>query len=231
MTDNPLKILLVHNFYSSAVPSGENQVFEAEKRLLLQYGHEVQEFIRRSDEIRGDRILGTLRGAVATPYNPFMAASIKKKVKDFKPDIVHVHNTFPLISPAIFHSIGHSAARVLTLHNYRLICPSAIPMRDGKICTDCFGSHWPLPSVQHGCYRNSRIATLPLAASVALHWALGTWKHQVDAFISLSEFQPTRFANVPTSASPVFNGFPPPPVCAPPMPNVTRRCVSADHSV
>jgi glycosyltransferase involved in cell wall biosynthesis len=106
-----------------------------------------------------------------------------------RPDVVHVHNTFPLISPSIFHAIGHRAARVLTLHNYRLFCAAAIPMRDGRVCTDCLDSRSVLPALRHGCYRDSRAATVPLAAGVALHRALGTWSNHVEAFISLTDFQ------------------------------------------
>ena len=186
-----MRILLVHNFYGSSAPSGENQVFATEQKLLLLHGHEVVEFTRHSDEIRSAGVMGIFTGGLSTPYNPFMARAIKKKFEEFKPDVVHVHNTFPLISPSIFSAIGHSAARVLTLHNYRLLCPAAIPMRDGKVCTDCLDLSTAWPSLRHGCYRNSRLATLPLAINVALHRALGTWQHEVDAFIALTEFQRT----------------------------------------
>jgi glycosyltransferase involved in cell wall biosynthesis len=106
-----------------------------------------------------------------------------------RPDVVHVHNTFPLISPSIFHAIGHRAARVLTLHNYRIFCAAAIPMRHGRVCTECLDSRSVLPSLRYGCYRDSRAATVPLAAGVALHRRLGTWSNHVEAFISLTEFQ------------------------------------------
>lgn len=184
-----MRILLVHNFYSSAVPSGENIVFEAEKALLQAHGHEVIDFIRHTDEIRGAGLIGNIRGALATPWNWFMFKEVQKRVIDFKPDVVHVHNTFPLISPAIFHAIGNRAARVLTLHNYRLFCPAAIPLRKGKICVDCIDKKTVWPSMKHGCYRKSRLATLPLAFNVSLHRLSGTWENQVDAFVTLSGFQ------------------------------------------
>lgn len=184
-----MKILLLHNFYGSEAPSGENVVFEAEKALLEQHGHAVQVFTRHSDEIRGQGLRGAIKGAAAVPWNPFSAAALREVVDDFEPDVVHAHNTFPLISPAVFHAIGRRAARVLTLHNYRLLCPAAIPMRNGKVCTDCIQQRSTLPALQHGCYRGSRLATLPLAMNVALHRRIGTWQHQVDAFIALSEFQ------------------------------------------
>jgi len=184
-----MRILLIHNHYGSTAPSGENKVFEAELDLLRQQGHEVATFTRHSDNIRRKGFAGTLQGALATPWNPWMARAIQRKVQQFRPDIVHVHNTFPLISPAIFHAIGSSAAKVLTLHNYRLFCPAAIPVRNGRACTDCIDSHTTRPALIHGCYRHSRIATLPLAASVALHRIIGTWTHKVDAFIALTDFQ------------------------------------------
>lgn len=184
-----MKILLTHNFYSSASPSGENQVLEAERQLLLNNGHELQEFSRHSDEIRTKGTIGIIQGAIATPWNPWMSKAIQKKVMEFLPDVVHTHNTFPLLSPSIFHAIGKRAARVLTLHNYRLFCPAAIPMRNSNVCTKCLDQNSSIPSLIHGCYRGSRAATVPLAVSVGLHRALGTWTHQVDAFITLSEFQ------------------------------------------
>lgn len=187
-----MKVLLVHNYYGSSAPSGENQVFEAEGNLLRQWNHEVHEFLRHSDAIRAKGVWGAVQGALSTPWNPFAAKKIRQVVETIRPEVVHVHNTFPLLSPSIFHSIGHRAARVLTLHNYRLFCPAAIPMRAGRICTDCLDSHSVWPSLQHGCYRNSRLATIPLAANVALHRNLGTWAKQVDAFIALTEFQRER---------------------------------------
>lgn len=184
-----MKILLAHNYYSSAIPSGENQVCLAEKRMLQRHGNEVVEFYRSNNEIIGKGVVGKLKGAMSTPWNPSMAKAIRSQVDRYQPDIVHAHNTFPLLSPAIFHAIGKRAARVLTLHNYRLFCPAAIPMREGKVCTECLDKRSALPSLIHGCYRNSRIATLPLALSVELHRSLGTWKDQIDAFIVLSGFQ------------------------------------------
>lgn len=186
---NNLRVLLVHNFYGTSSPSGENQVFNAEKSLLETRGHEIREFTRHSDVIRAMGVWGAAIGAASTPWNPIAASEIKRTINLQQSDVVHVHNTFPMLSPAVFHSIGHTAARVITLHNYRLFCPAAIPMRNGKVCIDCLDRRSVLPSLIHGCYRDSRLATLPLAASVALHRVIGTWKNQVDAFIALTDFQ------------------------------------------
>lgn len=184
-----MRICLIHNFYGSEAPSGENRVFELERRMLESRGHEVECFTRSSDEIRSRGAAGTLRGALSTPWNAWMASAVRKRVNVFKPEIVHVHNTFPLISPAIFYAIGNRAKKVLTLHNYRTVCPAAIPLRKGRVCTLCIEQRNVWPSVRFGCYRESRLATLPLAVSVALHRGLGTWGREVDRFIALSDFQ------------------------------------------
>lgn len=185
-----MNILLVHNFYGSSAPSGENQVFELERTMLERHGHDVRTFIRRSDEVRSAGVLGLLKGAAVTPWNPFTPGRVRRALTDSPRDVVHVHNTFPLISPAVFHEVRGRAARVLTLHNYRLFCSAAFPLRDGRTCTECLDARSVLPALRHrGCYRGSRLATLPLALGVALHRALGTWEHHVEAFIVFSEFQ------------------------------------------
>ena len=184
-----MNVLMAHNYYGSGAPSGENQVFELERDLLRKNGHKVDEFLRHSDVIRAKGPWGVVQGALSTPWNPFAAKTMQRKVKAGQPDVVHVHNTFPLLSPAIFHAIGHRAARVLTLHNYRLFCSAGIPMRAGRVCTDCLDRRSVLPAIRHACYRGSHLATLPLAANVALHRFVGTWTKQVDAFIALTDFQ------------------------------------------
>lgn len=179
----------MHNKYRSINPSGENQVFEIESNLLIRKGIQVSHFERDSDEIQAQGIFGKIKASISVPWNALAAYSIERKVREIGPDVVHIHNTFPLLSPAIFHAIGNRAARVLTLHNYRLFCPAAIPIRDGMVCTECLDKRSAMPAMVHGCYRGSRVATLPLALSVGLHRAIGTWTKQVDAFICLSEFQ------------------------------------------
>ena len=151
-----MRVLLVHNYYGSSAPSGENQVFEAERAMLQRHGVTVDCFVRHSDEIRIDRpkstfslftftfyffqkAYGLLKGAVCTVANPFAARALKKKIREFRPDVVHFHNTFPLISPLAILAAKRSGAKVvMTLHNYRMVCAAGIPMRGGKVCRECF---------------------------------------------------------------------------------------------
>jgi glycosyltransferase involved in cell wall biosynthesis len=184
-----VRILIVHNHYRSAQPSGENRVFELERALLQRSGHHVETLESRSDELVRQGALGALRGAASAVWNPFTPARVRAAVRAFRPDIVHAHNTFPLLSPSVFPAVEPPAARVLTLHNYRLVCPAATPVREGRACTECIDARSVLPSIRHGCYRGSRLATLPVAAGVALARARGVWARHVEAFVALTEFQ------------------------------------------
>ena len=184
-----MKILLLHNHYRSTSPSGENAAFALERDLLARAGHEVRTFERHSDELAAAGALGVLRGAAATPWNPFAARALRREVEAFRPEVVHAHNTFPLLSPAVFPAAGRRAARVLTLHNYRLFCAAAVPVRAGRVCTECLDRRSVLPALRHGCYRGSRLATAPVALGVALARATGLWRRHVDAFVALTAFQ------------------------------------------
>lgn len=162
--------------------------------MLESAGHEVLEFTRHSDTIRKvgkwNTALGAARGALATPWNPFSFASMRETILRERPDILHVHNTFPLLSPAVLHATrGSATAAVLTLHNYRLGCAAGIPLRNGVPCTVCLDSRSVLPALRYGCYRDSRLATIPVAAMISLHRRVGTWHRHVDAFIALTSFQ------------------------------------------
>ena len=188
-----MKVLLVHSFYGAGAPSGENAAVIAERDLLLSRGIDVAEFFRFGDDLRKPsewgRISGAVVGGALTPWNPAIVWHIRRALRRVRPDVVHVHNSFPSISPAIFSAIGDRAARVMTLHNYRVFCPAAIPTRGGGVCTECLDAKSVIPSLLHGCYRGSHFATLPVATSVWLHRKLGTWDRHVDAFIALTEFQ------------------------------------------
>ena len=191
-----MRILLIHNYYGSSAPSGENKVFEAERAMLEKHGHEVSVYTRHSDEIRGtgngewgtvSRIWGMVKGALCTVGNPFTARAVAKKCREFKPDVVHFHNTFPLISPLAVRAASKYAPVVMTLHNYRIACAAGVPTRDGKVCSLCLDKKCVWDGVKHRCYRGSLIATLPLAINIALYRRLlPKW---ATRFIVLSEFQ------------------------------------------
>ena len=222
-----MKILLAHNFYGSEAPSGENAVYEAERDLLRVHGHQVIEFTRTSDDIRSRGLAGMLQGALATPWNPFSAGALRRLILRERPDLMHAHNTFPLISPSIFSvPRGLGIPTVLTLHNYRTFCAAGIPLRDNLPCIECLDRRSVLPALRYGCYRGSRAATLPLAAMIALHRRLGTWRH-MDAFIALTRFQREKLvtAGLPAERVHVKPHFYPAPPAPLPWPEREAKVV------
>jgi len=213
-----VKILLVHNFYGSTAPSGENTAYRAEAGLLRNRGHSVTEFNRHSDEILREGFIGSLRGAAGAVWNPFSLNALKRKLREVKPDIVHIHNTFPLLSPSVFYaSREHNTPTVMTMHNYRIGCSAATALRKDKPCTLCLDRKSVIPALRYGCYRDSRIATLPVSAMIAFHNAINTWRTNVDAFITLTDFQREKMIQfgIPTESlfvKPQFLELPPQPI-------------------
>jgi glycosyltransferase involved in cell wall biosynthesis len=195
----------VHNFYGSSAPSGENSAFLSEATLLRERGHDVFEFTRSSDEIRSQGFLGLLKGAFSTPWNFFASKAVGAAAERVKPDLIHVHNLFPLLSPSILWGLKkRNIPVVMTLHNYRLGCAAGTAVRNDQACTLCLERHSVLPSLRYGCYRKSRAATTPVAFMIALHRALKTWNHCVNAFIVLTEYQREMMQSLGLSEDRIF---------------------------
>src|SRR5690606_7353468 len=164
---------------------GEDAVFEDEVAMLRSFGQQVEVFERRNDDLAGH---GALRLARATIWAPGPAGELAAAIARFRPDVVHAHNTFPSLSPALAWVAARAGVPyVQTLHNFRLVCPQGMLQREGRGCMDCVG-RLPLPAVRHACYRDSRAATGVLATMRAPHRLLGTWTRKVARFIALSEF-------------------------------------------
>jgi glycosyltransferase involved in cell wall biosynthesis len=129
-------------------------------------------------------------------YNPTSAKRLKKRIREFKPDLIHVHNFFPLASPSIFFvAKKYGVPIVVTLHNYRLICPSATLFHEHSIYERSIKSLFPVDAILKGVYRNSRIQTAAMVMATRFHNLIGTWKYKVDKFIVLTEFARTKFTN------------------------------------
>ena len=192
-----LKVILVHNWYGSATPSGENAVVDAEAELLRSNGVDVLEYFRYSDDIREQGWFGKIKGGLATPFNPFTYNQFRCLLRRERPDVVHVHNFFPLVSPAVFYAAAHEKVPiVMTLHNYRLGCGRGIPFRNEAVCMQCLEkkSVWPL--LRYKCYRDSFVASISMAVMISLHRWLGTWRHKVDLFVTLTSFQAKIMDNI-----------------------------------
>jgi glycosyltransferase involved in cell wall biosynthesis len=184
-----VNIVLVHNFYQQ--PGGEDQVFADEASLLESHGHHVERFTVHNTSVES---MGRLEIARKTIWNEQSARALAEVVRKSEAQVVHFHNTFPLISPAAYQAVRNEGAAVVqTLHNYRLMCPSATLFRDGHVCEDCVGRAIPWPAISHGCYRNSRSASAAVAVMLTVHRARGTYRDDVDAYIALTEFARSKF--------------------------------------
>ncbi len=210
-----MKILLVHNRYRSSSPSGEDRVVEQEGHALRAAGHTVERFERSSDEIASRSAAGQALVGIQVVWNDEARRSLSGTLRKYRPHVVHVHNTFPLLSPSVLYACRHEGVPVVaTLHNYRLVCPKGTLFRDGRICHDCIG-RLPVPGVRHGCYRDSVVATLPLAAGVVAHRT--AWRTLVSAYVFISRAQRDIVAHDGLPAGRLFvkpnfvNWSPPPP--------------------
>lgn len=153
-----MRVAVVHSYYSSRQPSGENVVVDLQVAALRSAGVDVEVFAQRTDDLEQARTYPLRAGAVvASGRGPDPSGAIAR----FDPDVVHVHNLFPNYGRRWVHE--HGPRLVATLHNYRPICPAATLFRDGAACTECPDSGSARPAVRHACYRGSRVATLPLA--------------------------------------------------------------------
>jgi len=177
-----VRIALVHTRYRQR--GGEEVAFEAEAQLLASRGHDVHVIATDNNELDG---MLPVRTGMLTVWNEGRRQQIAEQLRAIEPDIVHFHNTFPLLSPAVCYAVPRRAAAVQTLHNYRLVCPAATLMRGAEPCEACVG-HTPVAAIRHGCYRGSRLASAAVAAMLQLHRMAGTWTDHVDAFIALTAF-------------------------------------------
>lgn len=148
------------------------------------------------EEENNERIaaLGTMRMTLRTVWSEEAYQRVRRRLTEQPYNVVHVQNFFPLLSPSVYYAAKAEGVPVVqTLHNYRLLCPSALFFRDGRACEDCLGKSFPWPGVLHGCYRKSRPATGVVTAMLAVHHTMHTWTEMVDVYIALTEFARQKF--------------------------------------
>ena len=179
-----MRILILHSRYLSGAVSGENRVVEDESELLGRAGHDVRVWAPSIEQREG---FGLLRVGVETVWSRPVASQVRGLIQAFKPEVVHVHNLFPALSPAALRAAtGENIPVVVTLHNYRMLCLPATLFRDGAPCTDCLG-RFPWPGIVHRCYQQSLGASASIATSHGLHRTMGTYDG-VNLFLAVSSF-------------------------------------------
>ncbi|HKV45914.1 MAG TPA: glycosyltransferase family 4 protein [bacterium] len=185
-----MRVLVLHNHYRHA--GGEDVVVASESNLLETHGEEVRVYTVSNETLRtaGARA----RAAWRAPYSSASRRQIAAEIHWFRPDVVHVHNFFPLLTPSVYDACRAARIPVVqTLHNYRLLCLNAEFFRDGHVCEDCLGKMIPWPGVLHACYRRSRGASAAVAAMLTMSRLRRTWSDKVDVFIALTEFARSKF--------------------------------------
>ncbi|CAN5223466.1 glycosyltransferase [soil metagenome] len=183
-----MKILVAHNAYQQR--GGEDAVSAAEIELLRSHGHQVETYDRHNNEIED---MSRISAAVSTIWSRRTIKEIGEICDAHRPDLIHVHNTFPLISPSIHWVASRKRIPVVqTLHNFRLLCPQAMLLREQVVCEDCVGKI-PWRAVTRKCYRDSTLQTVAVSAMLVAHQSLGTYRNLVSAYIALSKFSRDKF--------------------------------------
>jgi len=184
----PARVLLVHNRYQQ--PGGEDAVVADEMRMLQQNGVQVELYERHNEQVAA---ISVARLAAGTVWSTRTTADLDRTIGRFRPDVIHAHNTFPLISPSLYYgAAAHQIPVVQTLHNFRLFCAQAMLMRDGAVCEDCVGT-LPWRGVLRRCYRGSMAQSAVLVAMLGAHRALGSYQRRVTRYIALNRFCRDKF--------------------------------------
>lgn len=184
-------VLMAHNYYK--VPGGEDTVFHNEVKMLDKNGHKVTKYTRHNDEIKGG-VLSKLKLGIDTIFSLKTYKEVKKLIDENDIDIVHVHNTLPLISPSIYYAARAKKVPIVqTIHNFRLLCPGATFTRCGEICEDCV-SKGLVQSLKHRCYRNSLFQTFIMCTMLKFHRIIGTYD-KIN-YITLTEFNKQKLSTL-----------------------------------
>lgn len=184
-----MRVLIAHNRYQQL--GGEDIVAENECAMLRRAGHDVRLETISNHTISG--LAAQIEAARRVAYNPAGHRWMAEKIAEFQPDVVQVHNIFPLLTPAIYDACAEAGVPVVqTLHNFRVSCASGLMLRDGKVCEKCLGGS-PYWAVRHRCYRGSTAGSLVVAHMIDRHQRSGTWSKKVDLFFALSEFAKRKF--------------------------------------
>ncbi|NMO54494.1 glycosyltransferase family 4 protein [Actinoplanes sp. TBRC 11911] len=180
-----MKVVVAHNRYREAIPSGENVIVDTEIAQLTAAGVEVVPFQRSSDSIA---VMPAVEKALL-PLSPIYGRAAQRDLSKLlaaeRPDVLHLHNPYPLLSPWVVRTAHqHGVPVIQTVHNYRQVCSSGLYFRDGHNCQDCRGKLLGWPAVQHRCYRGSAAQSALMATTLAVHRP--TWR-SVERFIALTD--------------------------------------------
>lgn len=186
-----MKILVVHNSYRYR--GGEDEACDSEHDLLASRGHDVRLL---SFDNRNVNRTGLIQAGFEASWSRESYNRARQEIARSRPDVLHIHNFFPLASPSVHYAACYCGVPVVqTLHNYRLLCPAATLFRKGSVCEDCLADKFPWRGIAHRCYRGSLVQTSAAAIMIGVHRIAGTWEKVVSAYIAVSEFEKRKFTD------------------------------------
>ncbi len=191
-----MKILAIHNFHRSNSASGDDQVFKSETALLESKGHTVVRYNVINDSFDNSGVIGKIKSALGMIWSFKNAKNVKKIIEEEKPDIIHVHTFFPLLSPSILYAGKSCGVKVVaTLHDTRFICPCATSLRDNEICNKC-GDGKYFRMCKYGCFKGSKLQSFLVAINFKYHRIRKSFYKQIDRYICLNENQITLLKEI-----------------------------------
>lgn len=183
--------MFIHNYYQQS--GGEDKVVQQEIDLLRSKGIDVSLYSVHNDSIKEKGVVGKVKLGMGTVWSYSEYKKLKQYLLENEPNIVHVHNFFPILSPAVYYACQKLNIPVVqTLHNYRLICPSAMFMKENEVCERCLTGSI-LNSVKYKCYRNSKLQTASIATMITFNHMIGTWNNKINRYIALTNFAKNKF--------------------------------------
>jgi glycosyltransferase involved in cell wall biosynthesis len=183
-----MRALIVHNRYQQS--GGEDAVVRDEIALLERNKVSVELYQRENAQIAQ---MPRVSLAAQTVWSPRTVTEVSDLIRRFRPDVVHAHNTFPLVSPSLYFAAAKlRVPTVQTLHNFRLFCVQAMFLRESKVCEDCVGT-LPWRGVARRCYRGSAVQSAVAVGMLGVHRALGTYSNRITRYVALNQFCRDKF--------------------------------------
>jgi len=184
-----MKILAIHNFHRKGSASGDDQVFKSETSLLEEHGHKVIRYSVSNDDFDKSGIIGKVFRTFGMLWSFKNYHEVMDIIKAEKPDLVHIHTFFPLLSPSVLYAARRSGCKVVaTLHDTRFICPCATSLRGTELCNLCGDGNY-FRMCRYGCFKNSRFQSLLVAVIFTYHRFRKTFYRQIDKYICLNNNQ------------------------------------------
>lgn len=191
-----MKILAIHNFHRKGSASGDDQVFKSETNLLESHGNKVIRYTVSNDSFDDAGVLGKICATFGMLWSFKNSKAVKEIILKEKPDIVHIHTFFPLLSPSILYTAKKCGVKVVaTLHDTRFVCPCSTSLRGTQLCNECGDGHY-LRMFKYGCFKNSRLQSLLVAGIFKYHRIRRSFYRQIDKYICLNENQINLLENI-----------------------------------